>query len=299
MELEAKTIIKHLEKIASHDWRCSDVFDDWLDLCLATMEALPAHLRSVRENKALAADTPETTQLFKRVKDRYQQIAWDFVLENFSIAFLALLNSTWDFQDVVGEVYMEFGNPNPRSGQFFTPFHLAELMAKMTGDIEREIYDRIKQAAHGDPLLESMILVGAMLEGDETDDWFFQRIIPVVAPKIKPVTVCDPACGSGVMFLAAAASVPSWALDLGFVQFYGMDIDATCCKMAQLNLMIYGLNGFNIKCALALSDAETLTLPDAYRSAYVQARVDSKMGIPVSREDVLLNVQEITQLSFF
>ena len=49
-------------------------------------------------------------------------------------------------------------------------------------------------------------------------------------------TICDPACGSGRMLLAAA-QINRHAL------LYGADLDITCCKMALLNMLLNSLHG--------------------------------------------------------
>jgi type I restriction-modification system DNA methylase subunit len=49
-------------------------------------------------------------------------------------------------------------------------------------------------------------------------------------------TVCDCACGSGRMLLAAAKINRQFKL-------YGSDIDNTCCKMALLNMLLNSLQG--------------------------------------------------------
>jgi type I restriction-modification system DNA methylase subunit len=49
-------------------------------------------------------------------------------------------------------------------------------------------------------------------------------------------TVCDPACGSGRMLLAAAKINRH-------MRFYGADLDITCCKMSLANMMLNSLTG--------------------------------------------------------
>jgi len=49
-------------------------------------------------------------------------------------------------------------------------------------------------------------------------------------------TVCDCACGSGRMLLAAAKINRH-------LNFYGADLDNTCCKMALINMLLNSLNG--------------------------------------------------------
>jgi hypothetical protein len=50
------------------------------------------------------------------------------------------------------------------------------------------------------------------------------------------LTVCDPACGSGRMLLAAAKLNRH-------MQFYGADLDSNCCKMALVNMLLNSLTG--------------------------------------------------------
>lgn len=108
------------------------------------------------------------------------------------------------YHDVLGPAYMELGSKHSRAGlgQFFTPWPVALMMAEMT--------------------------LGQ----------------PEPKPDGSPLTILDPACGAGVMLLAAADVVERKApmmLALGQVAFYGQDIDSTCCRMAELNLLAHGL----------------------------------------------------------
>lgn len=48
--------------------------------------------------------------------------------------------------------------------------------------------------------------------------------------------VCDPACGSGRLLLAAARHNRH-------LRFYGADIDGVCCKMAVVNMLLQSLTG--------------------------------------------------------
>lgn len=108
------------------------------------------------------------------------------------------------YHDILGPTYQELGSRHRRAGlgQFFTPWSVALMMAEMTlGD-------------------------------------------PEPKPDGSPITVLDPACGAGVMLLAAADVVERKApmmLALGQVAFYGQDLDRTCCRMAELNLLSHGL----------------------------------------------------------
>ncbi len=278
MNRETIEIIKHLSKCtASGTWQ-SDIFDDFLDMTLATLERLPEHLSSLRKTGKLADDTDDAQALWKRLRGRYSS-PWYF--EEFQKAFRILLESTWQYADIIGEVYMEFGIPNKGSGQFFTPFEIAKLMANLTvsmDNVYQLLTDAYKLSGYG--------IMQTMLYGESDADArllnFVKRmgedIIPLCAEHIKPITVMDCACGSGVMFLAAASVYEPWVHKWGLVQFYGQDIDQTCVKMARTNMMLYGLNGYQVQCALALSDQELEAIPQPYQDAYKSARDARDIG---------------------
>jgi hypothetical protein len=117
-------------------------------------------------------------------------------------AYWELLESaSYGYEDILGSVYMELWISNGKTGQFFTPIHLARAMAEMT-------------------------LCG----------------LAPLSPGDAPYKLYDPSCGSGVMLLAAMEYFEvHWPhmLDADLVQFYGQDIDATCCTMAKLNLRFH------------------------------------------------------------
>jgi hypothetical protein len=76
--------------------------------------------------------------------------------------------------------------------------------------------------------------------------YFLDHIIPAALPYYDPIKVLDPCVGSGVMLLAVASQFPRWATHYNLVQFYGMDIDQTCVRMANINMMVYCLNSYGI-----------------------------------------------------
>ena len=73
--------------------------------------------------------------------------------------------------------------------------------------------------------------------------------------KEGPLRVIDPTCGSGRMILAGAK-----VLGPGH-EYYGIDLDHTCVKMAALNLFLNGVFGSEVMCADAL-------MPGSFRCSY-------------------------------
>lgn len=277
MNNEAKAIIRELERVTAIGAGQNQVFDDWLEITHATLQRLPVHLRAARMGEPLT-DTPETVTLWERLKVRYNR---PYCWEHFSKAFVILLESAWQIDDTLGQVYMDWGIPNKYSGQFFTPFSVARLMAGMTTGPEM-VYQRL-QAAYEQSTYGA---IHKLLSPDRIPDFVRKMgadLVPLCAEFIQPLTICDPCCGSGVMFLAAAETFERWMLDWGLVQFYGMDIDRTCVMMAQVNLMIYGLNGFSLKCALELSQAELQAVPEPWQAKYAEAQAQPE------RVDEILN----------
>lgn len=288
-------IIKHLDKLLGSSSHQSQIFDDWLEMVHASLTALPNHLANARTDAALT-DTAEVQEIWKRLRSRYPHaVYWDA----FAGAFGELINSAdaglkdGEYWDVIGDVYMQWGIPNKFTGQFFTPYHIAEAMADITmGQVIPDLHARIREAINKDVYAQAAVLAGlAFRQPQEIADWFLTRVLPAAAPHVDPITVHDPACGSGVMLLAAAAQVPRWALDYNLVRFYGMDIDLTCVRMAQVNCMLYGLNGYGIRCALELSQADLSRLPGPVAAAYAEAQQAASSGDQERVEQIAIDLK--------
>ena len=89
------------------------------------------------------------------------------------------------------------------------------------------------------------------------------------------------------MLLTAARRFPQWAFRHGFVQLYGVDIDATCVKMCQANLMLYGLTGgFTAENALTAPAKVIESLPEPFVAAYQLAREADQAGQPEIVEEI-------------
>jgi len=258
----AKEIINILGRILSSGHRPSEIFDDWIEQVQASLKRLPHLAQASAEGKSLPPDPPDIQKMFERMHSKYTPVCH----ETFSKALAQLViaaEASWE--DILGDVYMQWGAPSNGLGQFFTPWSVASMMAHMTmGDIEQQIHERIKAAATktivGQALLMSSLIIDTPADAQE---FFFTRLLPAVLQDVEPITICDPTVGSGVMLLAAAECVPTWALQLGLVQFFGMDIDQTCVTMAKINVMLHGLNGYGLECADALTNPLLLAMPIA------------------------------------
>jgi hypothetical protein len=159
----ATEIVKRLARVtAVAGYGAAVVFDDWTRIVEASLEALPNHLKAVARTGRWAEDTPETAEVFAQVRARYREgarpSAHRRVWENFSQAFALLLESAgpglWGYADfdvgymgpdVIGQVYMDFANYDPRwSAQYWTPWNVALLAARVTiPSGARDVHDRL------------------------------------------------------------------------------------------------------------------------------------------------------------
>jgi len=109
--------------------------------------------------------------------------------------------------------YRRKGQFKDARAQFFTPWTVAEGMARMSlMDAEAVCIERLKQAVEGNPLVEALMPTAFP---EEAERFFFERLLPYAVDKAEPFTVADICCGSGVMLPAAARQFPRWAIDSG------------------------------------------------------------------------------------
>ena len=158
----AEKITRLLEK-ATYASRPSRVFEDWLRLVEASLDMPPAHLVSAAQHGRLAEDPPEVARLFQEMRARYRP--QDF--ERFSEAFGILLDDTSaGYMDVIGQVYMDFANPNPGNGQYFTPLSVCQFIAlAVVENGEEQVKARLIEAIEQAPPLEAALAQAGLLSG--------------------------------------------------------------------------------------------------------------------------------------
>lgn len=150
---------------------------------------------------------------FQERKERFQRIRKPYGEKEF-MGFCSLLSTTTlaleenPFQDFLGELYMRCDLGNDHAGQFFTPYHICEMMAKI------------------------------IVSGDE--DLIRQEV-----KKRGYVSLCDPCIGGGAMMIGGAQAL--YDLGINYQQdavFIGQDIDPTVAMMAYIQLSLLGCPGY-------------------------------------------------------
>ena len=154
-----------------------------------------------------------------------------------------------DWEDALGDIYMQWGWPNEGTGQFFTPMPICRAMAQMMMadiDIETACRQRVADAIDRGVWGRMGLLNGKSLT-EPGKEATMLAALAMNYQHLEPLRISDPCVGSGAMLLAAASLTPQWALDYQVVQFYGMDIDPICVTMCRINMMLYGLNGYFLR----------------------------------------------------
>lgn len=272
--------------------RQDDVFEDFLSLALATLDRLPYHLQSVAAF-GQHADDGEHAAEFQRIAGCYKRAE----MEHFSHALAMLLQAAKrePYRDLLGDIYMAWGWPNTGAGQFFTPMSICKLMAAMTmPDIEAECRKRVAQAIDAGPFARMGLARGESIIQPGKEQVMLHALLEHVE-YLEPITVYDCACGSGAMLLAAASICPQWALDYAIVRFYGQDIDLTCTKMARIQLMLYGLNGYRMRCHIAAHGA----LDDSARTLKKAPLTFVEPPMPSGEPTIVLPNPREVQLEMF
>jgi hypothetical protein len=276
----AGAIMKELEPL-TYGRSASSVFEDWLSVTEASLIMLPHHARSVAEGNGMAEDMEEVKAVWERLRKVYDKEGWDRLAR----AFAHLLNSTEEgrggYQDVVGEVFMEFGSPSDWSGQFFTPMPIAQMMVRMTLDpeeVERIVNERLRQvilaAPDGELVYMAWMLARARNDGGiAASIYFADHLYPRLVGQFQPYTIADPCCGSGVMLVAAMSMLPAWLTAFGLVEFHATDIDPRCVKMVHISLLLHGAGSFVVRHQNTLSLEPDFTPPRRGRVRWLPAPV--------------------------
>ena len=114
-----RDIIKTIESMSGR-YAPYNIFSDWIELCALSIQngVCLIHDKAWRDREQRYIDTARKYSERERVL--------------FAKMFVWLGDTlTDDMSDVLGEIYMMAGMGNKYTGQFFTPFHLSELCARV------------------------------------------------------------------------------------------------------------------------------------------------------------------------
>jgi len=107
-------ILKQLKAILQAGYSASSIFEDWLDLMIYALQRDDPHYLEI-VNK-YRNDKPEGEREI------------DYFCKAFALLQIEMQKTN---EDILGQVYMEWNMSNKYRGQFFTPRHVASLMASI------------------------------------------------------------------------------------------------------------------------------------------------------------------------
>lgn len=167
---------------------------------------------------------------YLKIVKKYKKEHVDLMIQNYGHLVNGLQKKVTDF---LGGIYENLQVNNKNAGQFFTPFHISELMANISISDEE-----LKKVA-------------------ESDD-----VVPIG----------DPTCGAGNLFLGAIYNVNKLLIDEAKrakiqrnIIFIGQDIDLACVHMSYVQCAMLGYSGlFQHMDTLAQKCWDTYYTPSYY-----------------------------------
>lgn len=145
-----------------------------------------------------------------------------------------LEHAAYSYEDVVGSVYMMLDLGSVRNGQYFTPFHIARLIAHIDlRDFQPPVPGKGPIRFY-DPCCGSGVMFLATME--------------VLEERFPGI------------------------LDSGEVVFSGQDIDESCIYMCRLNLRLHGIPRVRRQDILSIDDAQSSDTPTPPESSHVIAQ---------------------------
>lgn len=162
-----KKIIKAIEQMSGR-YAPYNIFSDWIQqYALAIQNSVHLiHDKAWQDREQLYIDTAR-----KYTAEELEMFAQMFIWLGDAL--------TEEFSDVLGSIYMEAGMGSKYTGQFFTPFHLSELCARMSIDMDQ--VDKCDRLSLNEPSCGGggMIIAACKLLHEAGFD--FQRRLDVVA----------------------------------------------------------------------------------------------------------------------
>lgn len=157
---------------------------------------------------SISNSVDRTPDKFQRCEEQYEQSiknlgGVEIPAQMLGIIIMALEENP--NQDFLGRLYMDLNLGSHWHGQFFTPYHISEFMAKIT--------------------------IGKGCKAEIEEKGY--------------VSVSDPCVGAGAMLIAAATAFREYKVNYHTnVLFVGQDIDSVVAKMAYIQISLLGCAGY-------------------------------------------------------
>ena len=152
------------------------------------------------------SQSEEREKRYMEIINAYKKPDRKALCEIFARIFALCSSVVYDdgaFNDNLGELFMRLDQGNKHSGQFFTPYHISDFMAKCA-----LLEDNVREKTANDGI----------------------------------ITICDPCSGGGGMMMAALSTLKEYGVNYArncFVEC--ADIDIRCVHMTYIQLALAGV----------------------------------------------------------
>lgn len=179
----------------------------WYELMLLyAIEIANTTLRPLKENELFKGVWEEREKQYIKTIKTYTKKEQKIISQMFTLLVLELEENP--NQDLLGELYMKLGISNNRSGQFFTPYSVCEMMSGVTIN-KKQLAKDVHNKGY--------------------------------------VIINDCACGAGATLISATEYCKSMFKKLNYQDHVGVvaqDIDILCVQMCYIQLSLHGLSGY-------------------------------------------------------
>ncbi|HEX9923354.1 MAG TPA: hypothetical protein VGD99_11895 [Anaerolineae bacterium] len=246
------------------------VMADWVGMLEASLRLYGENMKAMALTGQFVDDPPEVKAHFKQARERYLRAA-----EHYPAAYRAMQTAFAGVSDllmvcaepglagygqqstlnpdVIGQIYLTLVEPGPAWARYFPAWRETLLTA-------RDLYSEADELIH-------TALARADLKARQAGDpaWVqfeagvnYEAWFEAIVPYLEPVIIGPADIDSSAKMLAIAAQFPTWAVQHGLVKFVWAGVDPLLLKMARINQMLYGLNGYDL--ALAQTAEEIATV---------------------------------------
>ena len=260
-------IVEHIRRVcAISKVPVFTLLEDWSGLLEAALRLYADNARTYAITGHFIDDPPEVKETYRRARERYLKATETYpatyreMQVAFSQTFALLLAAAgpdlgWYAAqaalspDVIGQAYLACLGLGKNWWPYFPPWPAALEVARAAIPNGEELACQVLVQAHL-AYREARPANYIHPEPGELFEQWFTEILPYCEPIIVGPNLID----SGVMMLATAAQFPSWALKDGLIMFYPKSGQPQLERLARINGMLYGLNGYELEMIRAVQD---------------------------------------------
>lgn len=234
------------------------VFHDWVGMLEASLVYQAENAKAMALTGRFIEDPPPVKEHYRRARERYLRASekypatYRLMQTGFATVFAELElfagpGLEWYAQqtalnpDLVGQIFLELLRPAAEWRQYFPAWGDALTAAQ-------RLYPNAAEIAY-----EALIKVAATRQFQNPSfirlepGINFEAWLEAVEEQFEPILIGPASITSSAMMLAIAVQFPAWMVRRGLVKFVWTGVDPLLQQMANINICLYGLNGYELK----------------------------------------------------